>query len=97
MVFSLWTESVQTRIVKSISLNRLPVVYRSLQIVVTFSLVSFAWIFFRANSLSDAIYISLHLFSGYDGGNAALISEQTPRDVGSEPAIENTIPSVDGI
>jgi alginate O-acetyltransferase complex protein AlgI len=28
----------------------------------TFNLVSFAWIFFRANSLSDAVYIIQHLF-----------------------------------
>ena len=33
-----------------------------LKIIATFNLVSFAWIFFRANSLSDAIYILGHLF-----------------------------------
>jgi len=37
---------------------------RVVQVVVTFNLVAFAWIFFRANSLSDAGYIVTHLFSG---------------------------------
>ena len=31
----------------------------------TFSLVTFAWIFFRAASLSDALYIVRHLVSGW--------------------------------
>jgi len=33
-------------------------------IVLTFHLVTFAWIFFRAQSLSDAWYVVTHLFSG---------------------------------
>jgi len=33
-------------------------------VVVTFSLVCFAWIFFRANSLRDSAYIVSHLFHG---------------------------------
>lgn len=33
-----------------------------LRILITFFLVYFAWIFFRANSLDDAIYIASHLF-----------------------------------
>jgi hypothetical protein len=35
---------------------------RLLNIFVTFNLVSFAWIFFRATSLEDAVYIVQHLF-----------------------------------
>lgn len=31
-------------------------------ILITFSFVCFAWIFFRANNLTDAIYIVTHLF-----------------------------------
>ncbi len=34
-----------------------------LRVVFTFALVTFAWIFFRANSLPDAQYIVAHLFS----------------------------------
>ena len=34
------------------------------QIVLTFVLVCFAWVFFRANSLPDAIYGLSHMFDG---------------------------------
>ncbi len=36
------------------------------QVVITFGLVGFAWIFFRANNLADASYIVTHLFSFRD-------------------------------
>jgi D-alanyl-lipoteichoic acid acyltransferase DltB (MBOAT superfamily) len=35
------------------------------KIILTFHLVCFAWVFFRANSISDAFYILTHLFSGW--------------------------------
>jgi alginate O-acetyltransferase complex protein AlgI len=37
---------------------------RLIQTVLTFNLVSFAWIFFRANTLQDAWYVTTHLTSG---------------------------------
>ena len=36
--------------------------------IVTFGLVSFAWIFFRANSISDAITLIKAMFSSFGGG-----------------------------
>lgn len=38
------------------------VLLKACQMFVTFNLVSFAWIFFRANSVSDAFYMVSHLF-----------------------------------
>lgn len=38
--------------------------FKAVRIVVTFCLVSFAWMFFRANSLSDAKYIVMNMFIG---------------------------------
>ncbi len=38
-------------------LNRFPRVTRGAQVLLTFSLVTFAWIFFRADSISTALYI----------------------------------------
>lgn len=35
-----------------------------LRVLIVFAFCSFAWIFFRANSLADASYIITHLFSG---------------------------------
>jgi D-alanyl-lipoteichoic acid acyltransferase DltB (MBOAT superfamily) len=45
-----------------INKNRSSFVYRLYKIVLTFSLVTFAWIFFRANSLPDAFYIIKNIF-----------------------------------
>jgi len=39
-----------------------PLVENGIRIFATFNLVCFAWIFFRAHSLSDAMYIIQHLF-----------------------------------
>lgn len=36
------------------------------QLILTFSLVCFAWIFFRANSVDDSFYIISHLFTGLE-------------------------------
>lgn len=47
--------------------KRLPTLPRWWHIAVTFNLVSFAWIFFRANNLSDALYVVSHLFTGTAG------------------------------
>lgn len=61
------TKSIRQSITRSMGLDRIPVIshlYAMLCVVVTFSVVCFAWIFFRANSISDAFYIAKHLFSG---------------------------------
>jgi alginate O-acetyltransferase complex protein AlgI len=39
-------------------LGKLPPFFK---VIVTFSLVTFAWIFFRANTLADSWYIATHL------------------------------------
>lgn len=44
-------------------LSRCVAVYERLQKIIVFVLVSFAWIFFRANNVSDALYIVSHLFT----------------------------------
>jgi D-alanyl-lipoteichoic acid acyltransferase DltB (MBOAT superfamily) len=36
-----------------------------MQIFITFCLVCFAWIFFRANTIADAFYVVLHLFDDF--------------------------------
>jgi alginate O-acetyltransferase complex protein AlgI len=43
-----------------------PQVANGIRIFATFNLVCFAWIFFRANSLSDAVYIIQHLFTNLE-------------------------------
>ena len=46
--------------------NISPLTNKIVDVFLTFILVAFAWIFFRANSLSDAIYVITNLFSDFD-------------------------------
>jgi alginate O-acetyltransferase complex protein AlgI len=52
---------------------------RGWQMFVTFNLVSFAWVFFRANSFGDAWYVISNLFYGYKGLRSGLIFFQSDR------------------
>jgi len=45
---------------------------RPLKVITVFLLVSFTWIFFRASSMTDAVYIATHLFSRLGDFFAAL-------------------------
>ncbi|MEN6645403.1 MAG: MBOAT family O-acyltransferase [Armatimonadia bacterium] len=48
------------------------------QIVATFNLVCLAWIFFRADGMSDALYVVTHLFSGLPGQVAGIFASMSP-------------------
>lgn len=47
---------------------------RCVRVCVTFSLITFAWIFFRADTLGDAWYVVTHLFSGTGEYGKAVLS-----------------------
>lgn len=64
LVFALMTKDIRERFTRFIRLDRLPSLNRFTQIMITFVLTNFAWIFFRANTLSDAFYIIKHTFTG---------------------------------
>jgi D-alanyl-lipoteichoic acid acyltransferase DltB (MBOAT superfamily) len=65
LVVSYLTKKSRKRFVKKMGFKRLPVLHRALRIFITFNLVSFAWIFFRAESFQKAFtyikYIQLAL------------------------------------
>ena len=52
---------LRTRAVTYTGLDRVPALRSTMAVLVTFILICFAWIFFRARSLSDAWYIVTHL------------------------------------
>ncbi len=52
------------KLTKNMSLPLPHLAIKILKVVFTFALVTFAWIFFRANNFSDAYYIITHSFSG---------------------------------
>jgi D-alanyl-lipoteichoic acid acyltransferase DltB (MBOAT superfamily) len=64
MVVGLWTQPLRARLAEWSGIGRWPRLQRAWQVGVTFSLVCFAWIFFRASSLPDAWYIATHLGQG---------------------------------
>jgi D-alanyl-lipoteichoic acid acyltransferase DltB (MBOAT superfamily) len=73
LILSLLTRKARGKWRKKIIGERptLKAVYQGMRILFTFSVVSYIWIFFRANSLSDAFYIASHLLvTGGSHGNA---------------------------
>ncbi|MFH1407554.1 MAG: MBOAT family O-acyltransferase [Patescibacteria group bacterium] len=59
------TKSTQEKVVSLIGLTKIKSLYTLAQTCVTFMLISFSWIFFRAKDLTEARYIITHLFSGF--------------------------------
>jgi len=58
MVFGAFTQKIRSKLFTTVGIKY----SGGLQAFTTFILVSFAWIFFRANNPKDAIYIITHLF-----------------------------------
>jgi hypothetical protein len=65
VVFFGLTGDFWKRFSATMRLNRFPKVENGLAMLVTFILVSFAWIFFRADSLPDSLDIVQGLFKGW--------------------------------
>jgi hypothetical protein len=61
-----------------IGLDRVPRLHSYLKILTTFSLICFAWIFFRADTISDAFHIIANLFTGWGRVFTVRILENIP-------------------
>ncbi len=70
LVLSVFTQKMRKTVCQAIGLDRVPRLHQSLKVLVTFALISFAWIFFRANNVSDAFYIISHLLTGWESAEA---------------------------
>ena len=60
LVFSLLTLEIRMKINKLFHIDKMP----QLSVLITFMLVTFAWIFFRASNLNSALQIVKHIFTG---------------------------------
>lgn len=69
IVVSLLLQKRWNTFARNVKLTERPNLYRGLKIVVTFTLVCFAYIFFRANDMGDAVHMVASLGSGW--GNFA--------------------------
>jgi len=65
LVFAAMTSKLRSRISRVTGAPKFPRLHRFVQIVVTFILCCFAWIFFRANSLSDSFHIIGKIFTDH--------------------------------
>jgi alginate O-acetyltransferase complex protein AlgI len=57
LVFAIWIKSWREKFNSALGLTNRPGLHLTLQRIITFFLAYFAWIFFRANTLGDAIFI----------------------------------------
>ncbi|HUI08009.1 MAG TPA: MBOAT family O-acyltransferase [Verrucomicrobiae bacterium] len=96
VVVSIWTRNFRGRLVRWLGLDRVPTFRGALQVASTFSLASFAWIFFRANTLSNALYIGSHLFRGYGNTSLTMLSEQLFATLGSNLQLKILFPHLTG-
>jgi D-alanyl-lipoteichoic acid acyltransferase DltB (MBOAT superfamily) len=64
-ILSVATEGLRNKIVHTIGLPKIPGIYKVIRIILTFLLVSFAWIFFRAETISQAVYMIGQIASGW--------------------------------
>lgn len=64
LVFAIISQDQRTKFNKIIGLNKFPKIHKGLQILTTFILACFAWIFFRANNVHDAFLIVRKIFGG---------------------------------
>lgn len=62
LVFAIVSQNVRKKINYKIGIEKLPRINITLQILITFLLSCFAWIFFRANNVSDAFLIVNQIF-----------------------------------
>jgi alginate O-acetyltransferase complex protein AlgI len=71
---SIATAGFRDRLARATGIARLPAARHALGILLTFSLVCVAWIFFRAETLDKAWYITTHLFVDLPGDVLAAAS-----------------------
>jgi alginate O-acetyltransferase complex protein AlgI len=64
LVFALVTKDIRRKLSNAIGLDKHPILDNTLQILTTFGLITFSWIFFRAKSVSIAFYIIKHSITG---------------------------------
>jgi alginate O-acetyltransferase complex protein AlgI len=62
------TKNIRGRLSHAILLYHFPKTEALLRMCTTFALICFSWIFFRAGSMADALYVVSHLLSEFAGG-----------------------------
>jgi D-alanyl-lipoteichoic acid acyltransferase DltB (MBOAT superfamily) len=66
-IFGKFTQKFREGVAQLTNIYKFPRIQTGIKIFITFCLVCFAEIFFRANNLKDSFYIITHLFAGLPG------------------------------
>ena len=74
LITSVLTQQSRSKFVRFIGLNRIPKLHYAVRVAITFGLVCFAYILFKASSLADAVHIITHLHTGW-GGVASSVAQ----------------------
>jgi alginate O-acetyltransferase complex protein AlgI len=82
LIAALVSGDARARVRTALGLERYSMALRAWQTTVTFTLVSVAWVFFRATSLGDAWYVVSHLLSGV-GAQISSIMARDPAAISS--------------
>lgn len=64
MAFSIPYKSLRRKALNYFNVNTKSLTLKLTEMFITFQFVSIGWVFFRANSLSDALYVIINSFSG---------------------------------
>ncbi len=75
IIISIASQKLRRYMAKKVFLDRLPTLNNFLKVLVTFTLVTFAWIFFRANTIGQAFYISKSIITDSFGDIPNLIGK----------------------
>ena len=65
LLISIWTDGFRAFVRRKIGLEKHPALKKAIRVAFTFHLVLFSWIFFRAQSLTEALFIIRNIFSNW--------------------------------
>ena len=64
LVFGIVLQPLRTALAEQTRLSRFPDLLKLVRVLTTFALVCLAWVFFRANTVADAVYVLEHMVTG---------------------------------
>ncbi|MFH0735658.1 MAG: MBOAT family O-acyltransferase [bacterium] len=82
LVFGIVTTKIRKNLTDFIGLPKVPKIFHLVKVFITFVLVSFAWVFFRASSISEALYIIKNSIVGLPGDVNKILSHSFTLNLG---------------
>lgn len=66
LVFAIWTKDIRQKISNALKIDRIPFINKGIKIFITFNLICFSWIFFRASSFTNATTIIKKIITDFN-------------------------------